>query len=234
MALVYGYVPYLILPLYAALDRIDQRLIEAARDLGAPPRRRVLARRRAALEDGHAGRHRADRAADVRRLLHAGPDVGLAQDLDARQRDQRLRAGRARQVARRGADAAAVARSCSSSCSITCASCGATSARPRDRDREPPSSRPPPARSSMRDAVRRTRGGGRASSRSLTWALHRLVAAAGPAGDPLRVQLGPLADVAAGLVAALVLEGPDAQRLPRPDAAGRAQAQPRPRGARAC
>src|SRR3954466_5635411 len=27
MALVYGYVPYLILPLYAALDRIDQRLI---------------------------------------------------------------------------------------------------------------------------------------------------------------------------------------------------------------
>jgi len=37
MALVYGYVPYLILALYAALDRIDQRLIEAARDLGAPP-----------------------------------------------------------------------------------------------------------------------------------------------------------------------------------------------------
>jgi len=37
LALVYGYVPYLILPLYAALDRIDQRLIEAARDLGAPP-----------------------------------------------------------------------------------------------------------------------------------------------------------------------------------------------------
>src|SRR3954453_16631809 len=31
---VYGYVPYLILPLYASLDRIDQRLIEAARDLG--------------------------------------------------------------------------------------------------------------------------------------------------------------------------------------------------------
>jgi spermidine/putrescine transport system permease protein len=37
MALVYGYVPYLILPLFASLDRIDQRLIEAARDLGAPP-----------------------------------------------------------------------------------------------------------------------------------------------------------------------------------------------------
>jgi ABC-type spermidine/putrescine transport system permease subunit I len=45
IGLVYGYVPYLIIPLYASLDRIDQRLIEAARDLGAPPReafRRVV------------------------------------------------------------------------------------------------------------------------------------------------------------------------------------------------
>ena len=30
LALVYGYVPYLILPLFAALDRIDQRYIEAS------------------------------------------------------------------------------------------------------------------------------------------------------------------------------------------------------------
>ena len=37
LALVYGYIPYLILPLYAALGRIDQRQIEAARDLGASP-----------------------------------------------------------------------------------------------------------------------------------------------------------------------------------------------------
>jgi spermidine/putrescine transport system permease protein len=37
LALVYGYVPYLILPLFATLDRIDQREIEAARDLGASP-----------------------------------------------------------------------------------------------------------------------------------------------------------------------------------------------------
>jgi spermidine/putrescine transport system permease protein len=37
IALVYGYIPYLILPLFAALDRIDQRQIEAARDLGASP-----------------------------------------------------------------------------------------------------------------------------------------------------------------------------------------------------
>ena len=34
LALVYGYIPYLILVLYAGLDRIDPALIEAGRDLG--------------------------------------------------------------------------------------------------------------------------------------------------------------------------------------------------------
>jgi ABC-type spermidine/putrescine transport system permease subunit I len=34
MGLVYGYIPYLILVLYAGLDRIDPSLIEAGRDLG--------------------------------------------------------------------------------------------------------------------------------------------------------------------------------------------------------
>jgi putrescine transport system permease protein len=42
LALVYGYIPYLILPLYASLDRIDKSLIEAARDLGASPMRTFL------------------------------------------------------------------------------------------------------------------------------------------------------------------------------------------------
>ena len=37
IALVYGYISFFILPLFAALDRIDQRHIEAARDLGASP-----------------------------------------------------------------------------------------------------------------------------------------------------------------------------------------------------
>jgi spermidine/putrescine transport system permease protein len=36
-ALVYGYVPYLILPLYATLDRIQPQVLEAGRDLGASP-----------------------------------------------------------------------------------------------------------------------------------------------------------------------------------------------------
>ena len=35
IGMVYGYVPFMILPLFAYLDRIDQRLLEAARDLGA-------------------------------------------------------------------------------------------------------------------------------------------------------------------------------------------------------
>lgn len=35
LGLVYGYVPYMILPLYAGLDRLSQPMLEAARDLGA-------------------------------------------------------------------------------------------------------------------------------------------------------------------------------------------------------
>jgi ABC-type spermidine/putrescine transport system permease subunit I len=35
MGLIYGYVPFFILPLYAALERLDSRLLEASRDLGA-------------------------------------------------------------------------------------------------------------------------------------------------------------------------------------------------------
>jgi spermidine/putrescine transport system permease protein len=35
MGLIYGYVPYMLLPLFAALDRISPSLLEAARDLGA-------------------------------------------------------------------------------------------------------------------------------------------------------------------------------------------------------
>lgn len=37
LGLVYGYVPLMILPLYAALDRIPQSNLEASRDLGASP-----------------------------------------------------------------------------------------------------------------------------------------------------------------------------------------------------
>jgi ABC-type spermidine/putrescine transport system permease subunit I len=35
LGLVYGYVPYMVLPLFAGLDRIEPSMLEAARDLGA-------------------------------------------------------------------------------------------------------------------------------------------------------------------------------------------------------
>jgi ABC-type spermidine/putrescine transport system permease subunit I len=42
LGLVYGYVPYMVLALFAGLDRVDQRLLEAARDLGASRHRTFL------------------------------------------------------------------------------------------------------------------------------------------------------------------------------------------------
>jgi ABC-type spermidine/putrescine transport system permease subunit I len=42
LGLVYGYIPYMILPIYGQLDRINQNLLEAARDLGASPPRTFL------------------------------------------------------------------------------------------------------------------------------------------------------------------------------------------------
>jgi len=37
LALLYGYIPFFILPLFVAIERIDRRHIEAARDLGGSP-----------------------------------------------------------------------------------------------------------------------------------------------------------------------------------------------------
>ena len=37
LGLVYAYLPFMVLPLYAILERQDERLIEAAQDLGATP-----------------------------------------------------------------------------------------------------------------------------------------------------------------------------------------------------
>jgi len=42
LGLVYGYLPFMVLPLYAALERIDPSLPEAAADLGAKPLAVVL------------------------------------------------------------------------------------------------------------------------------------------------------------------------------------------------
>lgn len=37
LGLVYSYLPFMVLPLYATLERLDRRLVEAAMDLGAGP-----------------------------------------------------------------------------------------------------------------------------------------------------------------------------------------------------
>jgi putrescine transport system permease protein len=37
IGIVYSYLPFMILPIYASLERMDHRLIEAAADLGCPP-----------------------------------------------------------------------------------------------------------------------------------------------------------------------------------------------------
>jgi putrescine transport system permease protein len=43
LGLVYSYLPFMILPLYGSLARLDEALIEAAADLGAPPWRAFVA-----------------------------------------------------------------------------------------------------------------------------------------------------------------------------------------------
>jgi spermidine/putrescine transport system permease protein len=39
LGLVYGYLPFAVLPMYATLERLDNTLLEAAADLGATPLR---------------------------------------------------------------------------------------------------------------------------------------------------------------------------------------------------
>ena len=40
IGIVYSYLPFMVLPLYAALEKLDHTLLEAAADLGSPPLRR--------------------------------------------------------------------------------------------------------------------------------------------------------------------------------------------------
>ena len=68
------------------------------------PLQRLPACHPAAVEDGHPGRQRHHRAADVRRLLHAEHRLRLAQDQHAGQPDRHLFPRRAAALRRRGAD----------------------------------------------------------------------------------------------------------------------------------
>ena len=66
LGLVYGYIPFMILPLFGSLDRINQSLLEAGRDLGAQPVPDVPARHAAAVEASDPGGARDRVPADVR------------------------------------------------------------------------------------------------------------------------------------------------------------------------
>ena len=56
LGLVYGFLPFMVLPLYATLERLDPALLEAAADLGARPWHDAVARDHAALRSGHPRR----------------------------------------------------------------------------------------------------------------------------------------------------------------------------------
>ena len=70
IGIVYSYLPFMILPLYANLEKHDPTLLEAAADLGARPWRGIPAHHPAAV----ASRHRRRLAAGVhsggRRVRH--------------------------------------------------------------------------------------------------------------------------------------------------------------------
>ena len=102
-ALIYGYVPYLILPLYATLDRIEPHVLEAGRDLGASPISTFLHVTLPLSRYGILAGERPDRAADVRRLLHERRHLRLSADDDDRQPDQPVLPGWAAANGRRGA-----------------------------------------------------------------------------------------------------------------------------------
>ena len=114
IALVYGYIPFLILPLFASLDRIDQRQIEAARDLGASPFSAFLRVTLPLSMPGILAGVGADRAADVRRLLHAPISISASPrtNMIGNQIDQLTRQG-SEKVDRRRAHHAPRRSSCS-------------------------------------------------------------------------------------------------------------------------
>ena len=42
LGIIYSYLPFMVLPLFATLEKLDHTLLEAAADLGSPPWRAFL------------------------------------------------------------------------------------------------------------------------------------------------------------------------------------------------
>ena len=66
--LTYNFLPFMVLPLFASIDKIDHRLIEAANDLYANPVVGLLQGDLAAVAAGRRLRHAADLHPGRRRL----------------------------------------------------------------------------------------------------------------------------------------------------------------------
>ncbi len=71
LGMVYTYVPFMILPLYANLAKMDLRLLEAALDLGATPWQAFLAHHRAPVQERHHRRLDAGFHSLRRRVCHS-------------------------------------------------------------------------------------------------------------------------------------------------------------------
>ncbi len=83
--LTYNFLPFMVLPLFASIDKIDQRLIEASSDLYAITVRRLLEGHLAALVAGRHLRHAAHVHPGGRRL-HQRPAARQPEPADGRQR----------------------------------------------------------------------------------------------------------------------------------------------------
>ena len=77
LGIVYSYLPFMILPLYAMLAKMEPALLEAATDLGASPRQRILAGDLSAVAAGRRRRRAAVLHPDRRRIRDPGSAGGL-------------------------------------------------------------------------------------------------------------------------------------------------------------
>ena len=101
VGLVYVHLPFMVLPLYAALDRLDKSLIEASLDLGAGHSRTLWSDRGAASVTRHHLRHHHHLCPGARRLSHARSPRRPRQPDDRQRHRTPVQAGQRLAVRRR-------------------------------------------------------------------------------------------------------------------------------------
>ena len=101
LGMTYGFLPFAILPLYVSIDRLDDSLVAAARDLYASGRAGVPARDAAADDAGHHRGRDPDVHPGDRRLRHARPARRRPDDDDRQGRPDAVPVGARLAVGRR-------------------------------------------------------------------------------------------------------------------------------------